>query len=81
MNEDVGKGTNKDMDLKSMDKLEQSKALVNGLRDTMYYLETAKQDKVILITILSTFEAVLEKIYLILEEIEKKEKVKNDDRK
>ena len=69
------------MDLKSMDKLEQSKALVNGLRDTMFYLETAKQDKVIPITILSTFEAVLEKIFTMLEEIEEKEKTKNDDRK
>lgn len=69
------------MDLKSMDKLEQSKVLVNGLRDTMFYLETAKQDKVIPITILSTFEAVLEKIYTMLEEIEEKEKTKNDDRK
>ena len=69
------------MDLKSMDKLEQSKALVNGLRDTMFYLETAKQDKVIPITILSTFEAVLEKIYSMLEEIEEREKVKNDDSK
>ena len=69
------------MDLKSFDKLEQSKALVNGLRDTMFYLETAKQDRVIPITILSTFEAVLEKICSMLEEIEEKEKTKNDDRK
>ena len=58
------------MDLKNLDKLEQSKILVNGLRDTMFYLETAKQDKVIPVTILSTFETVLEKICSLLEEIE-----------
>lgn len=62
------------MILKSLDKLEKTKELVKGLQDTMFYIETAKQDCVIPITILCTFETVLERIYLLLEEIEEKEK-------
>ena len=62
------------MDLKNLDKLGQSKALVKGVCDTMFYMETAKQDKLIPITILGTFEATLEKVYLLLKDIEETER-------
>lgn len=62
------------MDLKNLDKLGQSKALVKGLCDTMFYMETAKQDKLIPITVFGTFEAALEKVYSLLGEIEETEK-------
>lgn len=62
------------MDLKNLDKLGQSRALVKGLCDTMFYMETAKQDKLIPITILATFEEALEKVYSLLGEIEETER-------
>ncbi len=65
------------MELKSMDKLIQSKELINGLRSTMIFLETGKKEKAVPVALFSTFETVLEKIGLLLyeiEEIEKKEK-------
>ncbi len=61
------------MELKSFDKLQQAKELVKGLRDIMYYMETAKQDKLIPITILGPSETVLDKIYSLLEEMEERE--------
>ena len=62
------------MDLKNLDKLGQSMALVKGLRDAMFYMETAEQDKLIPVTILGTFEASLEKIYSLLGEIKETER-------
>ena len=49
--------------------VEQVEGLVKGLLDTMYYIETAEQDKLIPITILCPFETVLEKIYSLVKEI------------
>lgn len=69
-----------DVDLKSLDELEQSKMLIKGLCDVMYYMETAKQDKLIPVAILCPFEAVLERVYLLIEEIEERER-KNDEEK
>lgn len=57
------------MDLKELDNLEQAKNLLKGLLDTMYYMETAKQDKLIPITVLCPFEAGLEKIYSLIKDI------------
>ena len=57
------------MDLKSMDKLEYSIELINGLRDNMVQLEPAKQGKELSATVLCVFEAVLEKISMLLCEI------------
>ncbi len=62
------------MDLKSMDKLEYSIELINGLRDNMVQLEPAKQGKELSATVLCVFEAVLEKISMLLCEIEEKER-------
>ena len=62
------------MNLNNLDKLEQAEGFIKGLRDTMFYLETAGQDVVIPITVLCPFEAVLEKVYCLLKEIEEKEK-------
>ena len=59
------------MRLNNLDRIQQTKDLVKGLRDTMFYMETAEQDKLIPITILGAFEAVLEKVLSLLEEIEK----------
>lgn len=49
------------MELKSFDNLQQAKDLVRGLRDIMFYMETAEQDRLIPVTILAPSEAVLEK--------------------
>lgn len=49
------------MDLKSLDQLEYSIELINGLRDNMIHLESAKKDKELSATVLCTFEVVLEK--------------------
>ncbi len=58
------------MELKGLDKLQQAKDLVKGLRDIMFYMETAEQDKLIPITILGPSEVVLEKVYSLLVEME-----------
>lgn len=57
------------MDLKERGNMDQVEKLVKGLLDNMYYIETAKQDKLIPITILCSFETVLEKIYFLVKEI------------
>lgn len=67
------------MDLKSLDELEQAKMLIKGLSDVMYYIETAKQDKLIPITVLCSFEAVLERTFLLIEKIEKRERGENNE--
>lgn len=51
------------------DKLVQAADLINGLLDIMIYMEDARQDRQIPITILYSFEAVLEKALLLLKEI------------
>lgn len=61
------------MKLKKADSIQQAKNLVKGLRDVMFYIETAEQDKLIPITILSPFEAVLEEVSSLLEEMEEEE--------
>lgn len=61
------------MKLKKTDNIQQAKNLVKGLRDVMFYIETAEQDKLIPITILSPFEAVLEEVGSLLEEMEEGE--------
>lgn len=60
----------KNMELKKADRLLQAKDLVKGLRDIMFYMETAEQDKLIPITILGPSEVVLEKVYSLLTEME-----------
>lgn len=62
------------MDLKSLDKLQQSKELVNGLQDIMIFMETAKQDVLIPIRVFYPFREVLNKVGLLLAEIEEKER-------
>ena len=46
------------MELKSFDNLQQAKDLVRGLRDIMFYMETAEQDRLMPITVLAPSEAV-----------------------
>ena len=55
------------------DKIKQAEELVKGLLDIMYYMETAKQDILIPISVLCPFEAVLEKIYSLLKDADEKE--------
>lgn len=62
------------MDLKNVDKLEQSKELVNGLRDIMVFIEAVQQDTTIPVTVLCPFKVILDKVYSLLEEVEQKEK-------
>lgn len=62
------------MDLKSLDKLQQSRELVNGLQDIMIFMETAKQDVMIPVGVFYPFRAVLDKVSSLLEEIEEKQK-------
>ena len=62
------------MDLKSLDKLEQSKELVNGLYDIMIFMENAKQDVSIPVGVLYPFREVVSKVSSLLEEIEEREK-------
>ena len=61
------------MELNNLDKLYQAEKLINGLFDTMVYIEMAEQDRLIPITILCPFEAVLGKAGLLLKKIEEKE--------
>ncbi len=48
---------------------------MQGLLDTMYAIQTARQDVLIPITILSTFEAVLKRVHLLLKEVETSTKI------
>lgn len=61
------------MKLKNSDRLHQAKDLITGLRDIMFYMETAEQDKLIPITVLCPFEAVLEKVSSLFEEMKEEE--------
>ncbi len=60
------------MDSEMHDNMEQAEALVKGLLDIMYYMETAKQDILIPISVLCPFEEVLEKIYSLLKNANEK---------
>lgn len=53
-----------------MEKVLEAKELAEGLLDITYTIQTAQQDKLIPITILKPFEAVLKQIYLLLKEVE-----------
>ncbi len=66
------------MDLEDIDKLEQSMELVNGMKDIMIFIEAMKPGNMIPVTVLCPFKAVLDKIYLLLEEIERSEKERLD---
>lgn len=59
------------MEPNNLDRILEMKELVNGLLDIMYTIQTAQQDELIPITILSPFEAVLKRVYTLLEETEK----------
>ena len=58
------------MESNKLDWISEAEELVQGLLDTMYAIQTARQDVVIPITILSTFEAVLKRVDLLLKEVE-----------
>lgn len=60
------------MELERCDKIYRSRDLVKGILDTMIYIETAQQDKLIPITVLCPFEEVLEKVYSLLGEADRK---------
>lgn len=62
------------MNPNNLDRILEAEELVKGLIDMMFTIQTAQQDKLVPITILSPFEAVLEKIHSLLEEVEKNEK-------
>lgn len=66
------------MELENVDKLEQSMELVNGMKDIMVFIEAMKLENTIPVTVLCPFKAVLDKIYLLLEEIERSEKERLD---
>ena len=55
----------------NLDKILEAEELVKGLVDTMLTIQTAQQDELVPITILSPFGAVLKRVYLLLEEVEK----------
>lgn len=58
------------MESNKLDRIFEAEELVQGLLDTIYAIQTARQDVVIPITILSTFEAVLRRVDLLLKEAE-----------
>lgn len=58
--------------MEDLDKLLKAKNLVKGLFETMICMEMAEQDKMIPIAVLCSFEAVLEKACLLLEEVEER---------
>lgn len=57
-------------DTESLEKLLKVKNLIKGLLDAMVCMEMAEQDKMVPITVLCPFEAVLEKACFLLEEAE-----------
>lgn len=62
------------MNPNNLDKVLEAEELVKGLMDMIFTIHTAQQDGLVPITILSPFEAVLEKIHSLLEEVEKNKK-------
>lgn len=63
------------MESNKLDRILEAEELVQGLLDTMYAIQTARQDVLIPITILSTFEAVLKRVDLLLKEVETSTKI------
>lgn len=63
------------MESNNLDRILESEELVKGLLDIMYAIQTAQQDALIPITILSPFETVLNRVYLLLKEIEESVKI------
>ncbi len=63
------------MESNKLDQILEAEELVQGLVDTMYAIQTARQDVLIPITILSTFEAVLKRVHLLLKEVETSTKI------
>ena len=63
------------MESNKLDQILEAEELVHGLLDTMYAIQTARQDVLIPITILSTFEAVLKRVHLLLKEVETSTKI------
>lgn len=59
------------MEPNNLDKILEAEELIKGLLDTMFAIHTAQQDELIPITILSPFEAVLKRVHLLLEEVER----------
>lgn len=52
------------------DRILEAEELVEGLLDTIYAIQTARQEKLIPLTILSPVEAVLRRVGALLEEVE-----------
>lgn len=52
--------------------------LVSGMKDIMVFIEAVKQGNTISVMVLCPLKAVLGKIYLLLEEIERSEKERQD---
>ncbi len=63
------------MESNNLDRILESEELVKGLLDIMYAIQTAQQDVLIPITILSPFETVLNRVSLLLKEIEESVKI------
>lgn len=59
----------------NLDRILEAEELVQGLLDTMYAIQSARQDVLIPITILNTFEAVLKRVHLLLKEVETNAKI------
>lgn len=59
------------MNPNNLDRILEAEELVKGLIDMIFTIQTAQQDELVPITILSPFEAVLKRIYSLLEEVEK----------
>lgn len=62
------------MNPNNLDRILEAEELAKGLIDMIFTIQTAQQDELVPITILGPFEAVLEKIHSLLEEVEKNEK-------
>ena len=63
------------MESNNLDRILESEELVKGLLDIMYAIQTAQQDALIPITILSPFETALNRVSLLLKEIEESVKI------
>jgi len=57
------------MEPRNRDCILEADDLTSGLLETIYAIQTAQQDNLIPITILSTFEAVLKQIHSLLGEV------------
>lgn len=57
------------VEMNNLDRILEAEELAKGLLDTMYAIQTSRQDELIPITILAPFEAVLQRIYSLLKEM------------